>query len=209
MVNISNFQKIADQIESKLIQQDNIREELLRLSREVIRLSGQSIENFHRSKNKKSKEKLVQAESKLKKIKEYIDREFQYNQISIINVAMQEYTEARLFYELINNQKLLTVEELDIPEQAYLLGIADLIGEIRRYILERLVEGNLEEAKKLYESMKELYGTILQVEYGKNLISDFRRKKDTARVLVERTLSDLFVATQSRKYRQNLNEKKE
>lgn len=209
MVNISNFQKIADQIESKLIQQDNIREELLRLSREVIRLSGQSIENFHRSKNKKSKEKLVQAESKLKKIKEYIDREFQYNQISIINVAMQEYTEARLFYELINNQKLLTVEELDIPEQAYLLGIADLIGEIRRYILERLVEGNLEEAKKLYEIMKELYGTILQVEYGKNLISDFRRKKDTARVLVERTLSDLFVATQSRKYRQNLNEKKE
>ncbi len=206
MVNVSNFQKIATQIENELIRLDNLREELLTLSREIIRLSGQSIESFHRNKSNQSMEKLNQAESKLKKIKDYIDKGFHYTQLNITNVAMQEYAEAKLFYELITNQKLLSIEELDVPEQAYLLGIADLIGEIRRYILEKLVGGDIEEAKKLYEVMKEIYGTILQIEYGKNLISDFRRKKDTARVLVERTLSDLFVATQSRNFQQNLNE---
>ena len=206
MVNISNFQKIATQIENELIRLDNMREELLTLSREIIRLSGQSIESFHRNKRDQAKEKLSQAKSKLVRVKDYIDKGFHYNQLNIVNVAMQEYAEAKLFYELITNQELVSFEELDVSEQAYLLGIADLIGEIRRYILEKLVEGNIEEAKKLYEVMKEIYGTILQIEYGKNLISDFRRKKDTARVLVERTLSDLFVATQSRNFQQNFKE---
>lgn len=206
MVNISNFQKIANQIENELIRLDNMREELLTLSREIIRLSGQSIESFHRNKRDQAKEKLSQAKSKLVRVKDYIDKGFHYNQLNIVNVAMQEYAEAKLFYELITNQELVSFEELDVSEQAYLLGIADLIGEIRRYILEKLVEGNIEEAKKLYEVMKEIYGTILQIEYGKNLISDFRRKKDTARVLVERTLSDLFVATQSRNFQQNFKE---
>ncbi|MFW9851762.1 MAG: haloacid dehalogenase [Candidatus Thorarchaeota archaeon] len=206
MVNVSNFQEIANQIEIELIRLDNLREEILLLSRQIIRLSGQSIENFHRNKGNQSKEKLSQAESKMKKIKDYIDKGFHYNQLNITNVAMQEYAEAKLFYELIINQKLLSIDEVGVPEQAYLLGIADLIGEIRRYILEKLVEGDINKAKDLYEVMKEIYGTILQIEYGKNLISDFRRKKDTARILVERTLSDLFVATQSRNFQKNLNE---
>ena len=206
MVNVSNFQKIANQIENELIRLDNLREEIITLSRQIIRLSGQSIENFHRNKSDQSKEKLNQAESKMNKIKDYIGKGFYYNHLNVTNLAMQEYAESKLFYELIINQKLLSIDELGVPEQAYLLGIADLIGEIRRYILEKLVEGDIDKAKNLYEVMKEIYGTILQIEYGKNLISDFRRKKDTARILVERTLSDLFIATQSRNLHKKLNE---
>jgi translin len=85
-----------------------------------------------------------------------------------------------------------------------LLGVADLIGELRRYILEKLVEGEIDEARKYYETMKELYATFMQVECGKNLVSDFRRKKDVARILVERTLSDLFVAVQGKKLEERL-----
>ena len=102
------------------------------------------------------------------------------------------------------NNKLLSFEEIGINEQSYILGIADLIGELRRYVLEKLVEGQTDEAKKSYETMKKLYGTFLQIDYGKNLISEFRRKKDTARVLVERTLSDLFVAIQGKKLEEKL-----
>ena len=52
--------------------------------------------------------------------------------------------------------------------------------------------------------MKKLYGSFLQIDYGKNLIPEFRRKKDTARVLIERTLSDLFVAVQGKKLEEKL-----
>ena len=111
---------------------------------------------------------------------------------------MQEYAEARLFFDLVENKKLSSVEELGVTDATYLLGIADLIGELRRYVLEKLVEGDIDTGKKFYHIMKELYGTFLQIEFGKNLIPDLRRKKDTSRVLVERTLSDLFVAQQGK-----------
>ena len=117
---------------------------------------------------------------------------------------MQEYAEARLLYDIIENNVLTPIKDLEVTDAAYLLGIADLIGELRRYILEKLVEGDIDTAKNFYNIMKELYGTYLQIEFGKNLIPDLRRKKDTARVLVERTLSDLFVAQQSKNLEKRL-----
>jgi translin len=198
MVDTSKFQDFASQIEQRLIELDNIREEIIKLSRKVVRNAGQSIENFHNKNFDQSKEKLQMANNSLLEVNKYLKKDSTLQQIGIVGVAMQEYAEAKLLYELIMSNKLLSFEEIGISEQHYLLGIADLIGELRRYILEKLVEGQTDEAKEFYEIMKRLYGSFLQIDYGKNLIPEFRRKKDTARVLVERTLSDIFVAVQGK-----------
>jgi translin len=198
MVDTTNFQDSATEIEERLQKSDNIREELLKLSRIIIKFSGQSIENFHRGKVSQAKEKLIEAEKELNNINTIMKKNLQDYNIGIIGIAMQEYAEARLLFDIIENKKLTPIEDLEVTDAAYLLGIADLIGELRRYILEKLVEGDIETAKEYYDIMKELYGTFLQIEFGKNLVPDLRRKKDTARVLVERTLSDLFVAQQSK-----------
>ena len=206
MVDTSKFQTIASQIENRLIELDKVREEIIRLSRQVVKNSGQSIENFHSKNLEQSKEKLLKAKHALSEVGKYLEENPSFQQIGIVGVAMQEYAEAELLYELIQNNKLLSFEEIQINEQSYILGIADLIGELRRYILEKLVEGQVDEAKQYYEVMKKLYGSFLQIDYGKNLIPEFRRKKDTARVLVERTLSDLFVAVQGKKLQERLKE---
>ena len=207
MVDTTNFQDNATKIEERLLKNDIRREELLKLSRIIIKYSGQSIENFHRGKILQAKEKLEEAKNELSRVNKILkENPVPYN-IGIIGVAMQEYTEARLFYDLIKNKKFTPVEELEVTDSSYLLGIADLIGELRRFILENLVEGDIDTAKYFYVIMKELYGTFLQIEFGKNLIPELRRKKDTARVLVERTLSDLFVAQQSRNLEKRLDEK--
>ncbi|OLS32407.1 MAG: hypothetical protein HeimAB125_09270 [Candidatus Heimdallarchaeota archaeon AB_125] len=204
MVDTTNFQDSATKIEERLQKRDNIREELLKLSRIIIKFSGQSIESYHRGKLLQAKEKLNEAEKELTKINEILKENFQAYSVGIIGVAMQEYAEARLLYDIIENNVLTPIKDLEVTDAAYLLGIADLIGELRRYILEKLVEGDIDTAKNFYNIMKELYGTYLQIEFGKNLIPDLRRKKDTARVLVERTLSDLFVAQQSKNLEKRL-----
>ncbi|MHA1953043.1 MAG: hypothetical protein ACXAAM_04295, partial [Candidatus Heimdallarchaeaceae archaeon] len=204
MVDTSKFQNVASRIEQRLIELDNIREEIIKLSRKVVRNAGQSIENLHNKNFEQSKEKLLIAKDSLSEVNNYLKEEATFLHIGLVGVAMQEYAEAKLLYELIMNNKLLSFEEIGINEQSYILGIADLIGELRRFILEKLVEGQTDEAKKFYEIMKKLYGTFLQIDYGKNLISEFRRKKDTARVLVERTLSDLFVAVQGKKLEEKM-----
>jgi len=203
MVDTINFQESATKIEERLQQSDNIREELLKLSRTIIKFSGQSIENFHRGKTLEAKKKLDDAKKEMQKINQIMKEDVQAY-TGIIGVAMQEYAEARLLYDIIENKILTSIEDLDVTDAAYLLGIADLIGELRRYILERLVDGDINAAKIYYNIMKELYGTYLQIDFGKNLVPDLRRKKDTARVLVERTLSDLFVAQQSKNLEKRL-----
>ena len=204
MVDTSNFQTIASEIEKKLVESDKTREELMKLSRTILKCSGQSIENFHRKHIDKAKNKIEEAEIALSAVNNILAEQKQNFNLGIIYAAMQEYAEAKLLNELFTNNKIPNYNEINISEQAYLLGVADLIGELRRYILEKLVEGEIEEAKSYYETMKELYATFMQVECGKNLVSDFRRKKDTARVLVERTLSDLFVAVQGKKLEDRL-----
>ena len=204
MVDTSKFQNKASQIEQRLIKLDNIREEIIKLSRKVVKNSGQSIENFHNKNFELSKEKLLMAQESLSEVNDLLIEDATLQQIGLIGVAMQEYTEASLLYHLVMDDKLLSYEELGIAEQYYILGVADLIGELRRFILEKLVEGETDDAKNFYDIMKKLYGSFLQIDYGKNLIPEFRRKKDTARVLIERTLSDLFVAIQSKKLEERL-----
>ena len=75
MVNYSNFETIAKQIEEKLIVMEKVKEELHKTSREIIKLSGQSIEDFHRKQLEKSKEKLVKAEVLISKISELLKLE--------------------------------------------------------------------------------------------------------------------------------------
>jgi translin len=207
MVDPTNFQNLASEIEKRLLKKDEIREKLLKLSRQTIKYAGQSIEGFHRNKLDEATERLNQASNTLKQINELLNEDHTTHSIGIINVAMQEFVEAKLFYEIIEGKEISNAENLGVTDQAYLLGIADLIGELRRYSLEKLVEGDVAKAKDFYNIMKELYGTFLQIDFGKNLVPDLRRKKDTARVLVERTLSDLFVAQQSKKLEEKLQEK--
>ena len=204
MVDTTNFQESATEIEERLQKSENIREELLKLSRIVIKFSGQSIESFHRGQTLQAEKKLNYAEKELSKINEILKEDLQSYNIGIVGIAMQEYAEARLFYDIIENKILTPIKDIEVTDAAYILGVADLIGELRRYILERLVDGDIATAKNYYNIMKELYGTYLQIEFGKNLVPDLRRKKDTARVLVERTLSDLFVAQQSKNLEKRL-----
>ncbi len=204
---MSNFQDIASKIEKILVESDKAREDLMSLSRTILKCSGQSIENFHRKQFEKARSKIEEAEEALKVVNELQSDQKGNYRLGIINTAMQEYAEAKLLNELFTVGKIPNYEQINVTEAAYLLGIADLIGELRRYILEKLVEGDVEEAKEYYETMKELYATFMQVECGKNLISDFRRKKDTARILIERTLSDLFVAVQGKKLEARLDKR--
>jgi len=205
MIDTSIFQTLSEKIERRLVSLNEIRDDLMRLSRDVVKYSGRSIESFHRKQINQTEQNLEKAENNLIELTKILETEPSFYQLGLVNVALQEYTEAKLLLDIVEKGKFSTVEELKVTEQTYLLGIADLIGELRRYILEKLLENEIEDAKSVYNTMKEIYGTFMQIDYGKNLVSDFRRKKDIARVLIERTLSDLLGAIQSEKIRVNIN----
>ena len=90
--------------------------------------------------------------------------------------------------------------ELPAPESGVLVKIVkqdgeaaevgDVIGELRRFTLERLRTGNIPAAEWYYGIMEEIYTLLTGLSYS-HVSSELRKKMDTGRVLLERTLGEL------------------
>ena len=107
--------------------------------------------------------------------------------------ALSEYAEAVILDELLNRNRIPSFDDLSIDERSWVLGLADVVGELRRIILKELMGGNIEKASSIYESMEEIVHNLLMFDVP-DAIVPLRRKQDIARGVMERTRSDMATA---------------
>ena len=105
--------------------------------------------------------------------------------------ARQEYAEAAILHSLITLKKYPTPEELGVEETDYVLGLADVPGELRRQALDSLREGDLEAAENILETMEEIYLYLVEAEETSMMLKGMRRKLDVARGVTERTRAEV------------------
>ncbi len=78
--------------------------------------------------------------------------------------GLQEYVEARSLYLLVKEGRLPTKEELGVDVYTYLMGVADVAGELGRSATEELLHKNVEAARRLKEAVERLYLDLLALE---------------------------------------------
>lgn len=105
--------------------------------------------------------------------------------------ALKEFVEANVTCALIRNQPLLTPEELGVVNATYLNGLAEVVGELRRRILDILRHGYSEEAERLLSYMDEIYSVLVTMDYPDAITSGLRRQTDIARSIIEKTRGDI------------------
>lgn len=105
--------------------------------------------------------------------------------------ALKEYVEANVTCALIQNQPLLTPEELSVVNATYLNGLAEVVGELRRRILDILRHGYSEEAERLLGYMDEIYSVLVTMDYPDAITNGLRRQTDIARSIIEKTRGDI------------------
>jgi len=88
------------------------------------------------------------------------------------------------------------LKEVGTGSTAYLLGMLDFVGEMRRMILDSLRRGEAEEAQKLLSTMEGLYENLMSLDRT-SILPNFRHKLDAARRILETTRGD--VATDLRR----------
>ena len=175
---------------SKLGELEGDREKLLLLCREIIRLSRAIVAGVHSGKD-------VSAEvSKLRDtvatLRAYAQSRPELYFSGTVTSALTEYVEATSLYTLMLERRLPSLDEVGVEPAPYLLGIADLVGELRRSILEHIRAGSFDQAESLFEIMEALYDTLRQVSLPDALAPGLRRKTDIARALVENTRRDVI-----------------
>ncbi|AFK22672.1 haloacid dehalogenase [Pyrococcus sp. ST04] len=199
------IEDIIGAIKKELDEKDTLREEALQISREIVRLSGDSIKAMHRGDMELAKERLTKAGILVKQLKEKLVNHPDLYYTGHVQTANQEFVEATLMYHYLTDRDFPSHEELGIPPQDYILGVGDFIGELRRYFLINLMQGNIEVAESTYRFMEEVYEELMTLEYPKGLVN-VRQKQDQARYILERTLEDITRAKLNMKLQQKMEE---
>ena len=86
----------------------------------------------------------------------------------------------------------------------YLNGMAEAIGELRRFILDSLRRSDVQRCEELMDVMDEIYGILVTVDFPEGVTGGLRRKTDAMRGVLERTRGDLTMALRQRQLEQKM-----
>jgi len=191
---MNGLNEIASDIESQLNEKEEVREIALKSSRNIIRLCGMVVRSMHLGNDPVPDMNIAMEE--LQKLVG-ITRDFPDIMYSgIVESAMQEYVEAKVLYAYTHEEPLPSHTALGVTPEAYILGVGDVIGEIRRLALDNIRKGSVDEAAKHLEHMEMLYDFLMIFNYPSSLVA-VRRKQDVARGILEKTRGDVTNAIRS------------
>ncbi len=183
--------KIMKEIVNELDRKDEAREEIINGSRQIIRRTRQSVALIHHQEQKKARALIDEALKELRKLSKVSENYPDLYYGGILTPAQQEIAEAAILAAFAEGKDLPEFDSNLISPAAYLLGLADAVGELRRRCLDNLRELKLEEAKESFARMEEIYQALLEIDYPSGLTGGLRHKVDTARRLVEETRTDV------------------
>ncbi len=199
-----DLEEIGRRIEEELDDKDSVREIAIKSSREIVRMASRIIMSLHRRRDceedmRKIKEEVWHLRSLL--LNQYPDLYF----AGFVQNALQEYVEAMLFYSVLKGKEFPGHRELNVNPGAYLLGAGDLVGELRREVLESLRKDDFESAEKYLEMMEAIYEMLLRFNYPSGLVP-IKQKQDLARSLVEKTRGEITIAAMNKKLERKIEE---
>ncbi len=186
-----SLEKILDKIRGEVLRKDAVRQKIQMIARKTTRLSKQAIFFIHKDKVDEAENLLREASIHLDKLRELSKMYPNLLYGGIIDSVFEEYSEAQIFINLIKDEKFINPEKIGVPSECYVLGLADVIGELRRRSLDLIRKGRIEAAEKSLNVMERIYVEITSYDELLLLIPGLRRKCDIARRIVEATRGDV------------------
>ena len=200
---VDNLEQIVSKIRQVFFNRDAAREKAMPLCREAIRYSGNAIRAVHRQEFDKAEDMLKTARNLLKEAEQSIANGIELHNTSFLRDSQKEYAEGSITLALIKGKKLPDPDELGIDYAAYLNGMGEAAGEIRRYLLDSLRRGDRSRGEELLQVMDDIYSTLVTIDFPDVITGGLRRTTDMVRGVLERTRSDLTLTVQQ----QNLEDK--
>lgn len=170
------------------------REQALRASRLAVRCSANAIRAAHRDDRDAALALLDQAREALTDALSACRDQPEVRHAGYVYDAQKEYAEARTTFAIVTGTDLPGPDSLGVDEAAWLNGLAETVGELRRHLLDALRAGQLERCEALLETMDDIYALLIAIDFPDAVTGGLRRSTDVARSIIERTRGDLTTA---------------
>ena len=191
LFNLSNSESNLNHLVDTFDTLNEIREQSLSTSREIVRDCSKSIRHMHRNDAKGSEEFIKSAKEKIDKLNKLSSEVSEISYSGYVLDAEREFVEAVMFYKFEVNGTIEPFTNFNVHASSYIQGIGDTIGEWRRKALEHLRNLEITEAEKYLKIMEESIGILNELDYPDALTGGLRRYADNARSIIERTRSDI------------------
>lgn len=183
---------------------DAAREEALRLCREIVRHSALAVRSLHRNDKQGAHRNLASAKTLLQELEHTTGKHDDLAQTGFVHDAQKELAEAATFLAIITQQTLPDPEELRVSYAAYLNGLGETVGELRRYLLDRLRQNDFSRCQELLEAMEDIYDTLMTMDFPDAITWGLRRVTDNVRGILEKTRGDLTLALRQKELENRL-----
>jgi translin len=196
-----NLEDIAERIRRHFSAKDATREKALRLSREIIRCSADATRAIHRQEETKARQLLDSAHALLK---ELADDDLVH--AGFVHDAQKEFAEASLTLAIVSGNLLPEPETLGVSYPAYLNGMGETVGELRRYLLDSLRRDDLSRCEELLAIMDDIYAILITMDFPDGVTFGLRRTTDGVRGILEKTRGDLTLVLRQKLLEEKLDQ---
>ena len=200
------LQMISARIYQEFEVRNLARDKALVRSRKLVRYCANSIRATHRLEFDVAEELLRTAEKAAAELTSELHAYPDLYYAGYTQDAMKEYAEANITYAFVRGNQLPEPEELGVEYPAYLGGLAEAVGELRRHTLDLIRHGSMERAEDLLGTMDDVYDVLVTFDFPDAITRGLRRLTDMVRGVTERTRGDLTLATQQKALREALAE---
>ncbi|MBW2977658.1 hypothetical protein KY331_02325 [Candidatus Woesearchaeota archaeon] len=168
---------------------DSKRENLIKESRDLIKLSKQIIYSVHRDDLDSAEELIKDINKKLDEVNGIAAKNPRLTEVGAYRVAVGEYVEAILYFEFVKDKKMPSHNELNVGTVHYLLGLCDLTGELVRKAVFLAGKDKSKDVLVIKDLVDEIYGELLKFEARE---SELRKKVDSVKYDLKK-LEDLVL----------------
>ncbi|MEM1610458.1 MAG: hypothetical protein QXQ57_02290 [Sulfolobales archaeon] len=178
-----------DRISAELDRRDSLREEILQISRELIRCSGKAVTYINASDLQRAREEIYRCAALVEKLLNIPEMDRDLTRYGAPLQAFAEFCESIYLYMVVSRDTGGSIELCGekIPPEARLIAIEDLTGELRRQAISLLASWRVDESAWIVRLIGDIYSRLRYLDYPDSLVPGFRHKVDVMR----RALEDL------------------
>ena len=182
---------ILEKVKAELTEKDMLRDDAHERMRKATSLSKRATLLIHQKRLKEAKEAVENAKRIITELQGIAEEYPRIVYGGMFSAALQEYSEANILLELVEKNQFISAEDLDVPSDDYVLGLADVVGELRRLVLDAIRDRDVKKAEKYLGTMDVIYIELLALDEAYMMVSGLRHKNDIARRIIETTRGDV------------------
>jgi len=191
---MAQLEDIGSNLIKEMEEKNAARDRALAASRELTRSCSLSIRAVHRGENEKARELLDRAREISDRMVADLQGHPDLRFSGYVQDSQKELAEAAITYAVINREPIPDRRELGVEPASYLNGMGESVGELRRYILDRLRVGEMHRSEEILQIMDDIYSILVRVDFPDALTGGLRRTTDSVRGIMEKTRGDLTTA---------------